>query len=75
MTYTKRGAELYKQYYNILLFSYNDNIPEEITRLLAKKCALISVKLVLESMTKEYDAFNGESYDYWKNVIKTIEGL
>ena len=58
MTYTKRGAELYKQYYNILLFSYNDNIPEEITRLLAKKCALISVKLVLESMTKEYDAFN-----------------
>lgn len=74
-TPTEKAVQIYSKYYNILLFSYNDNIPEHITKLLAKKCSTIAIREVLDSMSKEYDAFNGEGYEYWKAVIKTIDEL
>lgn len=72
---TTKGIDIYKQYYNILLFSYNNSIPEEITNLLAKKCAKITVNQVMDAMAKDYDAFNGENYEFWKAVKETIEGI
>ena len=72
---TTKAHELYKQYYNILLFSYGNCITEDLTKMLAKKCSSIAVRQVLQSMSKDYDAFNKEEYEFWKLVIETIDEI
>jgi len=72
---TTKGFELYKQYYNILLFSQNDCIPPEISNILAKKFARIAAKQTLDALAKDYDAFNKDSYEFWKTVIDTIDSI
>lgn len=75
ITPTAKGHELYNKYYNILLFSYNDCIPEDITKILAKKCSTIAIRQVLDSMSKDYDAFNKDEYEFWKEVLNTIDEI
>jgi hypothetical protein len=65
----EKAKELFNQYHNLIQEIGGDMGHEILVSILAKHCALIAVKQILDN------DLNSEVYFYWEEVEEEIENL